>query len=93
VLIIPPSLLYYVAPSSTAVVTFVGLLIAAAIGSIMIVFLVATNSERNTHMIERIADVAQEDGIEEGCLVVGGKHEEELRSLAQRFDKIELVEI
>lgn len=84
-----PAFLLLIAINAT-ILAFCLLLAVSGTASLMISYLAGVNTERNLYLVERMADIAEREGVSEACLIVGVDHEMEIREIAERFDAIDV---
>ena len=59
--------------------------------SVTLAYLSGVNFERNVYMIDRIAEVAENNKYEKACVITGSQHESDLRELGHRLDDVEII--
>jgi len=88
-LVMPVALIYF--PFGLIGVYFALFTLITGAISVTIAYLSAVHGERNVYIMSRIAEIAENDEYEKACIITGGKHDSDLRELANRFDGVNLV--
>ncbi|TKX45818.1 hypothetical protein [Halorubrum sp. ARQ200] len=89
-LLVMPAVLIYLPFGIIGILLAIVSLITGAI-SVIIAYLSAVHAERNIYMMNRIAEISENNEYETACVITGREHDSDLRLLVRRFDGIELA--